>query len=262
MEFQVRGETAYAATGNKPIDPEKKTVLFIHGAGQDHTIWVLPVRYFARHDRNVLAVDLPGHGRSRGPLLKTIEEMSDWVIEVLDAAGIERAAVVGHSMGSLVGLETAGRYPDRVRALAMVGVSIPLAVSDLLLETAGEDGHDAIDMLTYWGFSNPALIGGSPTPGMWMAGAGMRLLEQAAPGTIYADLRACDEYTAGLERAAEVTCPTLLLLGEKDRMTPVRVAQAIRDTIPRQETVIFEGAGHALLAERSDPVLDHLIRIV
>jgi pimeloyl-ACP methyl ester carboxylesterase len=262
MELQVRGETAYVATGNKPVDPELKTVVFIHGAGQDHTIWVLPVRYFVRHDRNVLAVDLPGHGRSSGPLLKTIEEMSDWVIEVLDAAGIERAAFVGHSMGSLVALEAAGRYPERVRSLAMVGVSIPLAVSDLLLETAKEDSHDAIDMLTYWGFSNSALIGGSPTPGMWMAGAGLRLLEQAGPGTIYNDLRACDEYTAGLERAAEITCPTLLLLGEKDRMTPVRVAQALRDTIPDQDTVIFKGAGHALLAERSDPVLDHLIRIV
>ncbi|MFV1961796.1 MAG: alpha/beta fold hydrolase [Acidimicrobiia bacterium] len=262
MEFEVRGETAYAATGNKPIDPEKKTVVFLHGAGQDHTIWVLPIRYFARHDRNVLAVDLPGHGRSSGPLLKTIEEISDWVVDVLDAAGIERVAVVGHSMGSLVALDTAGRHPDRVRSLAMVGVSIPLAVSDPLMDSAEKGSHDAINMMTYWSHSNAAAIGGSPTPGMWMTGGAMRLLEQAAPGVIYNDLRACDEYVSGLDRAAELGCPALLLLGEKDRMTPVRVAQAMRDIIPEQDTVIFKGAGHALLVERSDPVLDHLIRVV
>ena len=262
MEFRVRGAAAYAATGNKSFDPAKKTVIFIHGVGQDHTIWVLPIRYFARHDRNVLAVDLPGHGRSEGRPLESIQDMGDWVTEAMDAVGAERAAVVGHSMGSLVALETASRHSDRVRAVAMVGVSVPLAVSSPLMTSAEAHSHDAIDMMTYWGHSKAAQIGGSPTPGMWMLGGGLRLLEQAGAATIHADLRACDEYVTGLDRATEIDCPTLLLLGEKDLMTPVRVAQALRDTITDQDTVVFKGAGHALLAERSDPVLDQLIRII
>lgn len=262
MELKIRGETAYAATGGKAIDPERESVVFIHGVGQDHTIWVLPIRYFARHDRNVLAIDLPGHGRSTGSPLATIEEMADWVAEVLDSAGIDSAALVGHSMGSLVALDAAARHPERARSLAMVGVSVPLSVSEPLMTSAEADSHDAIDMLTYWGHSNAAQIGGSPTPGMWMAGHSERLWERAAPGVIHTDLKACDRYTAGSERASDVKCPTLLLLGERDRMTPVRGAASIRETIPDQDTVVFPGAGHPLLLERSDPVLDQLIRIV
>ncbi|MGD2061137.1 MAG: alpha/beta hydrolase [Acidimicrobiia bacterium] len=262
MRLEVRGEIAYAATGGPGIDPDLESVVFIHGVGQDHTIWVLPTRYFARHDRNVLAVDLPGHGRSSGPPLETIEEMADWVVQALDAAGIDRAAFVGHSMGSLVALDAAARHPDRVRSLALVGVSFPLAVADQLSESAQANSHDAIEMLTYWGHSSAAQIGGSPTPGMWMTGASMRLWERAAPGVIHTDLKACDGYDAGSERASKVECPTLLLLGERDRMTPVRGAESIRRAIPDQDTVIFRGAGHPLLLERSDPVLDQLIRVV
>ena len=262
MQLQVRGETAYAATGGRQFDPGSESVVFIHGVGQDHTIWVLPVRYFARHDRNVLAVDLPGHGRSSGSPLETIEEMADWVVETLDSAGIERAALVGHSMGSLVALDVAARHPERARSLVMVGVSFPLRVADPLMAGAEANSHDAIDMLTHWGLSNAAQIGGSPTPGMWMTGASMRLWEKAGPDVIYTDLRACNRYAAGAERASAVTCPTLLLLGEKDRMTPARGAESIRERLRDGETVIFPGAGHPLLLERSDPVLDQLTRVV
>jgi pimeloyl-ACP methyl ester carboxylesterase len=262
MQLEIEGQSVFAATGGKPIDPGKRTVVFIHGVGQDHTIWVLPTRYFARHDRNVLAVDLPGHGRSSGAPLSTIEEMADWAVAFLDAAGVETAALVGHSMGSLVALDAAARHPERVRAVAMIGVSVPLRVADALMDAAGANDRDAIDMLTYWGHSNTAKLGGSPTPGIWMAGASWRLWERAAPGVLHADLQACNDYAAGLERASRLECPALLLLGEKDRMTPVRGAEDIRNAIPDQDTVVFPGAGHPLLLERPDPVLDELIRIV
>jgi pimeloyl-ACP methyl ester carboxylesterase len=262
VELEARGERVYVSTGNRPLDASKETVVFVHGVGQDHTIWVLPTRYFARHDRNVLAPDLPGHGRSGGQPLKTIEEMADWIVELLDVCEVDRASVVGHSMGSLVALDVASRHPDRVRSAALVGVSVPLAVNDHLMGSAEHDSHDAIDMMTFWGHSRWAQIGGSPTPGMWMTGTGMRLWERAGPGVIHTDLRACDEYSAGLDQAQLITCPVLLLLGEKDVMTPVRVAKRLAEALQDQETVIFEGAGHALLSERADPVLDELIRIV
>lgn len=262
MQFTVRGEAAYAATGGKEMDPRLDTVLFIHGVGLDHTVWALPTRYFARHDRNVLAVDLPGHGRSGGSPLQSIEDMADWVIEALDAAGVGESALVGYSMGSLVALDAAARYPDRVRALAMISVSVPLAVADLVLHGAEGDAADAIDMLTYWGHSEAGKIGGSPTPGLWMTGGTKRILERAGHGVIQTDLTACDGYRAGLERAAALECPTMLIHGEKDRLTPMRGADGIKREIADQDTVIFPGAGHPLLAERSDEVLDELIRIV
>ena len=262
MELTLDNRRVCVATGNRDIDPELPTVVFVHGAGQDHTIWVLPMRYFVRHGRNVLAVNLPAHGRSAGPPLQSIEDMADWIIAVLDAAGIEQAAVVGHSMGSLVALETAARHPHRVRAIAFVGIAVPMLVSDELLDRAKHDDHAAIEMLTLWGHSRAAQIGGNATPGMWMVGGGRRLLERCGPGVIYADLKACNEYVNGLDHARQLACPALLILGERDSMTPMRSAMAVANAIPDAETVILERAGHALLSERPDPVLDELIRIV
>lgn len=262
MELTVDNRQVHVATGNRTLDRSLPTVVFIHGVGQDHTIWVLPTRYFVRHGRNVLAVNLPAHGRSEGPPLQSIEALADWIVKVLDAAGIETAAVVGHSMGSLIALETAVRHANRVRAIALVGTSVPMPVSDELLECAKHDDHAAVEMLTLWGHSRAAQLGGNATPGMWMIGGGQRLLERAAPGVIYADLQACNEYVNGLEHAQHLTCHALLILGGRDAMTPTRSAAAVENAIPDAETVILERAGHALLSERPDPVLDLLIRIV
>jgi pimeloyl-ACP methyl ester carboxylesterase len=262
MKLVVNGHEVYVATGNRDFDPEKATVLFIHGTGQDHTIWTLPTRYFARHDRNVLAVDLPGHGRSGGEPLETIEAMADWVIDVLDAAGLSSSAVVGHSLGSLVAIATAARHPQRVRTIALVGTTVPMPVSGFLLDNAKEDRHEAIEMLNFWGYSKSAQLGGNATPGNWMLGGGMRLMEKAGPGVIHVDLNACNEYIEGMAHANNVQCPALLILGERDMLTPVRSAMKVADALPTAEKVILGGSGHALLAERPDPVLDLLIRVV
>ncbi len=262
MDFTIDKKRAYAATGNRELDPDLATVMFIHGAGQDHTIWVLPTRYFVRHQRNVLSVDLPGHGRSEGPPLPTIEAMADWVIALFETTGLKTTAVVGHSMGTLVALETAVRHPDRVRGVAMVGTSVPMPVSDALLGSASEDKHLALDMLTLWGHSRAAHLGGNPTPGMWMLGGGIRLLERAGSGVVYNDLKACAEYTRGLNNATTVSCRVLLILGERDAMTPTRAAVDVSKALANAEMIVMEGSGHALLAERPDPVLDALIRIV
>ena len=121
MRLTVHGQEAYAYTGGKPFNPALPCVVFIHGAVNDHSVWTLLARWFAHHGRSVLAVDLPGHKRSAGPALKTVEAMADWLLALLDAAGVQRAALAGHSMGSLVVLEAAAKAPDRVTHLAMLG---------------------------------------------------------------------------------------------------------------------------------------------
>ncbi len=262
MQLKINGHDVYVATGNRVPNPQKPTVVFLHGTGQDHSIWVLPTRYFARHDRNVLAVDLPGHGRSGGEPLKTIEAMADWAVRLLDAAGLSKAAIVGHSMGSLVAIAVAARHPERVRSIALVGTAVPMPVSDYLLDRAKEDRHEAIEMLNYWGFSKSAQLGGNATPGNWMLGGGLRLMERARPGVIHNDLKACNDYIEGLDHAAAVECPALLILGERDMLTPVRSAIKVADALPHAEKAVLEGSGHALLAEKPDPVLDQLIRVV
>ena len=262
MQCLIDGKSAYVGTGGREIDAARASVVFVHGAGQNHTIWVLPARHFVRKGFNVLSVDLPGHGRSAGPCLSSIEGMADWMAEVLRVTAVARAGLVGHSMGSLVALATAARHPDRVRSLAMVGTAVPMPVHNALLATSAANDRTALDMLTFWGHSSTAHLGGSPTPGMWMLGCGLRLLEESGKGVVHADLNACNEYTAGLEHAAQVACPTLLILGERDAMTPVRATHALAEAIRYVETVVLHGSGHALLSERPDPVLDALRRVV
>lgn len=262
MEIDINCKTAFASTGNRDIDPTRKTVVFVHGAGQNRTIWVLPMRYFARKGYNVLAVDLPGHGKSDGPCLPTIEAMSDWLVSVMDAVNVDEATMVGHSMGSLVALSTAALHAARVSAIALVGTSVPMPVSDALLQSSANNDHEAVEMLTYWGHSSGAHLGGNQVPGMWMLGSGLRLMEQAAKGVIHADLKACNDYKSGLEHAAAATCPATLVLGERDMMTPVRSTRTLVDALPNVESLVLPGAGHALLSERPDSVLDALIRIV
>src|SRR6478736_5882596 len=119
MELTVRGQPTYCYTGGKPFDPAKPTVVFIHGVLNDHSVWILQTRYLAHHGWNVLAVDLPGHCRSAGAPPATVEDAANFVIALLDAAGVQTAALVGHSFGSLIALEAASRAPQRISHLVL-----------------------------------------------------------------------------------------------------------------------------------------------
>jgi pimeloyl-ACP methyl ester carboxylesterase len=252
VQLIVDDNVVYAATASRKIDPRIPSIMFIHGAGQDHSIWALPTRHFARHGRNVLAVDLPGHGRSGGAPLTSVTEMADWAVGVMEAAGLSQAALGGHSLGSLAALAATARHPNRVRALALVATAVPMRVAETLLQQARDDRHEAIEMLVSWGFT------AAVPPDSESYKKAMRLMEQAAPGVLHADLQACNDYSEGLLHAAQVKCPARLILGEQDRLTPVRCASKLGETLPHAQTVILEGAGHALLVERPKDVLQQL----
>jgi pimeloyl-ACP methyl ester carboxylesterase len=232
--------------------------MFIHGAANDHSVWALQSRYFAYHGFNVLAVDLPGHGKSDGPALSSIESMADWAIRVLDAAGLERAALVGHSMGSLIALEAAARHPLRVERLALIGTAFPMKVSDALLNAAQARSPDAVAMINVWSHSASGQTGGNRVPGVWTMGTSQRLIERTLE-PLYNDFNACNAFTAGLDSAAKVTCPALLISGARDFMTPARAAKSIGDKLSGSKSVVIPGTGHDLMQEQPDAVLDTLI---
>lgn len=262
MQLLLNGNTTYAYTAGRALDPARPSIVFVHGAANDHSAFLLQSRYFAYHGWNALAVDLPGHGRSAGAVLPTIDAMADWIAALIETTNAGRVALVGHSMGSLVALECAARHPERVRALALIGTSAPMPVGDALLNAAREDNHAAFDMLNIWGHSSAAQVGGNTVPGMWMTGANLRLIERAKPQVLYTDLKACLEYRDGSSSAAKVRCPTLFVLGSRDIMTPPRNARDLRAGIAGARTVVLDGAGHALMAERPDAVLDALIEFL
>jgi pimeloyl-ACP methyl ester carboxylesterase len=249
----------YAYSAGHRFEPARPTAVFIHGAANDHSVWTLQSRYFAYHGWNALAPDLPGHGRSGGKALATIENLADWVIRLLDAAGAKSAALVGHSMGSLVALETAARHPQRIDKIALVGTAVPMPVSEALLEASRVNDHAAYEMINAYAHSNSAQLGGNRVPGAWMMGASIRLMERSGAGVLHADFSACNAYGNGLESASRIKCPALLILGKRDLMTPVKAAKALADGLGGSRTVLLEGAGHALMAEKPDEVLDALI---
>jgi pimeloyl-ACP methyl ester carboxylesterase len=255
MQLSVNGIDTFVATGGREFDPSLPTVVLLHGAGFDRTSWALHSRWFAHHGYGVLAPDLPGHGRSSGAPLSTIAEMADWTAALLDASGAAKAWLVGHSMGSLIALETAARHPAKVSALGLIGTADTMTVGPDLLKAAEANDHAAIDMVSIWGLGFAAELGGSLAPGLWMHSGAERVLEQCKRGVLFSDLSACNAYQGALAAAAKVTIPATLVLGERDMMTPARAGKVLAAALPNSRTVVLRGAGHMMMAERPDELL-------
>jgi pimeloyl-ACP methyl ester carboxylesterase len=255
MQLSVNGIETFVATGGREFDTSLPAVVFLHGAGFDHTTWALHSRWFAHHGFGVLAPDLPGHGRSAGAPLPTIADMADWTASLLDAAGVSKAHLIGHSMGSLIALETAARHPARVSALSLIGTAATMTVGPDLLKAAEANDHDAVDMVSIWGLGYQAELGGSLAPGLWMHSGAQRVLEQCRPGVLFNDLSACNAYQNALAAAATITVPATLILGERDMMTPARTGKALAAALPKARTVVLPGAGHMMMVERPDELL-------
>jgi pimeloyl-ACP methyl ester carboxylesterase len=259
MDLVVRGHKAYAYTGGKPFESTLPCVLFIHGAEHDHSVWILQSRYLAHHGYGVLAVDLPAHGRSAGPPLASVEAIADWIPAMLDAANVAQAALVGHSMGALVALDSAARHPGRVSRIALVGAAFPMRVSADLLAATRDDEPLAQDMVNIWSHSAYAHYPSNPGPGFWVIGENLRLMQRQKPGVMHVDFKACNDYAAGAERAAQVACPALFVLGRRDVMTPARSGRELAKAVKGARVVEVGASGHALMAEKPDDVLEALV---
>jgi pimeloyl-ACP methyl ester carboxylesterase len=262
MYLDVNGNKTFYSTGSGTNREGAPAIVFIHGAGMDHTVWVMPARHFARHGFNVVAPDLPGHGRSAGDLLTSIDAIADWTCELISAAGLQDTTVVGHSMGSLVALNLAARHPNFASRLALLGTSTPMLVADPLLDAARDNSHAAIDMANTWSHSRSAQMGGSEVPGMWMTGGGERLLERAGEDVFFTDLNACNSFDNGAELAQQVQCPSLVIIGKQDMMTAPVKSHKVAQAIPECRMIELEGCGHSMLSEKPDAVLNALKSII
>jgi len=254
MKITVQGHDAYVYTGGRNFDPAKPVVLLIHGAQHDHSVWIMQSRWLAHHGYAVLAPDLPGHGRSTGPLRTDIRGMAQWAIELLDVLGIDRAVMVGHSMGSLISLEATGLAPERVRGIGLIGTAFPMKVSSALLDAARSNEPAALDMINRFSHARLVHPPGTPGPGFSVFVQNLRLMQRQAAGVLLNDFQACDAYTEGLDRAGSLQCPVLFVLGERDAMTPPKAARTLIDACARATVQHVPQTGHALMSEAPDAV--------
>jgi pimeloyl-ACP methyl ester carboxylesterase len=251
MNLIVNSHNTYCYTGGKPFDAAKPNVIFIHGVLNDHSVWILQTRYLAHHGWNVLALDLPGQCRSAGTPPASVEDAADFVLALMDAAGLQQAALVGHSFGSLIALEAAARAPERISQLVLVGTAFPMRVSPALLEASISDPMKALTMVNVFSRSTLAPPPSALGPGTWVYGASMALgrrvlASNSAVNVFYTGFKACDSYQNGLQAMAKVTCPVLFVLGKADQMTPPKAAQDLIKAAKTAKVVHLSGGHHQM----------------
>jgi len=258
MKISVQGHEAYVYTGGKPFDPARPVVVLIHGAQHDHSVWIMQSRWLAHHGYAVVVPDLPGHGRSAGPLRTDIQGMAQWVLDLLTVLQVDRAVLAGHSMGSLICLEAAARAPERMRGIGLIGTAFPMKVSSALLDAARTNEPAAFDMINRFSHARLVHPPGTPGPGFSVFVQNLRLMQRQKPGVLLNDFQACDAYTEGLACASRIRCPVLFVLGERDAMTPPKAAKSLIEACGDTTVCNISGSGHALMSETPDAVRNAL----
>ena len=265
MQLQVNGQNTYCYTGGKVFNSAQPTAVFIHGVLNDHSVWILQSRYLANHGWNVLAVDLPGHCRSAGEAPESVEAAAQFIAALLDAAGVAKAALIGHSWGALIALQAASDLGARISYLVLIGIAYPMRVSPALLDAALNQPMKALAMVNQFSRSTlappPSVLG----PGTWVHGAslalGRRVLaSNRAVNVFHRGFLACDRYAAGEQAAAKVACPVLFVLGAVDQMTQAKAAATLIEIAQNRPglattEVIRLPVGHHQMSEAPEATL-------
>ena len=249
MIVTVDGLAAHAATGGVELTGNDPVVLLIHGAGMDSSVWSLQTRYLAYRGFRAVAVDLPGHGASEGEPLGSIAEMAEWMHRFIEAAGFSSVRLVGHSMGTFIGLELAAHYPKSIESLVLMGTATGMPVHPELIEAAATDLPRAAALMAAWGHAKPAHIGLNPTPGLWMTGGARALVENSTPGVLSADFGACSSYEGAVTAAESVTCRATIIIGAGDKMTPPRSGRELASKLGDVTVIELADVGHTMMTE-------------
>ena len=217
----------------------------MHGSGLNHIVWSLHEQFYASQGFNVLSVDLPGHGNSEGPSLKSIEKISDWIKSLMLKINIEKIIIVGHSQGGLVGIDFASRYSELIEKIVLVANSYKMPVNQDLIDFAEAGDEKAVLLMMKWGYEgSKAFIGGNPVKKIVNSARDIREV-------LAVDLNACNNYKNGENAIKKINCPTLCILGDLDKMVPVKVGLKMSEQITNSETKIISDCGHMIIFEKA-----------
>ena len=245
MNLEVDNKIVFISTGGMDIEKSKPTILLMHGSGLTHIVWSLHEQFYASQGFNVLSVDLPGHGNSDGPAIKSIEEISDWVAGLIKKLGLEKVNFIGHSQGCLIGIDFASKYPKLINKLVLVAGSYMLPVNQDLLDLAEAGDDKAIHLMMKWGYEgSKAFIGGNPVKKIINSTREIREI-------LSVDLIACNNYKAGKESLDKIECPTLCIFGDLDKMVPLKVGNKMAESIKNSQVKVIQNCGHMIIYEKA-----------
>jgi len=235
----------FVSTGGMDFDKEKPSILLMHGSGLTHIVWSLHEQFYASQGFNILSVDLPGHGNSEGPSLKSIEEISDWVKSLMNVLDIKKIIIIGHSQGCLVGIDFASRYPNLINSLVLVAGCYKMPVNQDLINYAEAGDEKAILLMMKWGYEgSKAFIGGNPVKKIINSSREIREV-------LAVDLNACNNYKGGKESLEKINCQTLCIFGDLDKMVPLEIGNKMTSMIKNSEKKIINNCGHMIIFEKA-----------
>ena len=235
----------FVSTGGMNFDKEKPSILLMHGSGLTHIVWSLHEQFYASQGYNILSVDLPGHGNSEGPSLKSIEEISDWIKSLINVLDITKIIIIGHSQGCLVGIDFAARYENLLSSLVLVAGSYKMPVNKDLIELAEAGDEKAVLLMMKWGYEgSKAFIGGNPVKKIINSSREIREV-------LAVDLNACNNYKGGKESLEKINCPTLCIFGDLDKMVPLEVGNKMALMIKNSEKKVINNCGHMIIFEKA-----------
>lgn len=256
----VRGDQTLYYDAQQGSKADQPNILFVHGSGCDHSVWSLQSRYFAFHGYNLYAVNLPAHGVgakvSGGAALPSIEDMGAWLIDFMDAVGIERTTLVGHSMGALIALEAAALAGERIDHLILMGATAKMPVHPELLRASAAGEEKAVDLMMDWGHGPSGHVGGNIAAGTWTKGGAKRMImPRVTDGTLGIDMAACNAYEGGEAALSKIGCKTTVIAAQNDKMTPAKNGKAIAAALEGASYVLLEETGHFMLGEKPNECL-------
>ena len=217
----------------------------MHGSGLTHIVWSLHEQFLASKGYSILSVDLPGHGSSEGSAIKSIEEIAEWIKKLMEKLKINEISFMGHSQGCLVGLEFSSRFPKLIKSLNLIAGSYELPVNPDLINYADGGDMKSVELMMKWGYEGvKKFIGGNPVQKI------INSPRQVQEG-LAVDLRACNNYKNGSKAASNINCPTLCILGDKDKMVPLNKGKQLAEKIKNSELQVLKECGHMIIFEKA-----------
>ena len=252
----MENKNVHASDSGQGLDTKKDTIVFLHGSGLSHIVWSLAEQFFSSKNFNVLSLDLPGHGNSDGPCLDSIEKIADWLENVFDKLKLKDLILVGHSQGCLEILEYSYKYKERLKKLVFIGGSNKMPVHPDLIELAQNGHSDAVKLMMKWGYEgSKKFIGGNPVEKIIQSPRDISEI-------LAVDLKACNNYSNGSEAAKDIDFPSMLILGELDKMINFEAGKKFSNLIKNSTTHVIKGCGHMIMIEKAFEMREKILEFL